>query len=162
MNATLTLVLDIAILIALGATIWHAHRLSKQFARMQADRDAFAQLIAALNAAAARAETAIASFKDAAHGAGDDLQERINAARALQGELDIILQAGDSLAERLQTLAGNSSRAVTEKMPRFGASLPDDAQEQEHAQDERARAALQPRTRAEKELLEALKAKHTT
>lgn len=138
----LGLIFDVAILGALGATIFYALKLSRQITQMQADRRAFEALISALNVAASRAESAIAAFKTTAAESGDKLQEKINAARALSDELEIIIQAGDNLADRL---SGNASRArqavVPEETPRTPAP------------------GMEPRSRAEKELLEALKAK---
>lgn len=145
----LSLILDIVLLGALGAVMHRAWILSKQFERTRADRAAFEQLISALNIAAGRAEEAIDGLKDAVQSAGDGLQSKVNGARALQAELEIMLQAGDSLAERLQTLAekGRSSHAPAEPATRPAAPAP--------AQT----PAATPRTRAEKELLDALRDK---
>lgn len=147
---SLGLVLDIVLLGVLGAAIYRAWILSRQFERAKADRDAFTQLISALNIAAGRAEDAIDGLKAATVDAGDGLQSKVNAARALQAELEIMLQAGDNLAERLQTAAEKSRSAAA---PAPAAPTPAAA----------ARTAppktAEPRTRAEKELLDALRAK---
>ena len=137
----LGIVMDVVIIGALGFAIFHALRLQKQFDRMQADKKAFEALIAALNMAASRAEAAIKALKDAAGGTGDTLQQKINAARGLSEELGIVIQAGDNLAERLTVLAGKSAAA--------------------HAQESPVEE-LQPRTKAEKELMEAVKARRQT
>ena len=132
--------LDIVILGALAATVFYAWRLSGQIDRMQADRRAFETLISALNVAASRAEAAIKSLKDVSQDSGDKLQDKINGARALSEELEIMVQAGDALAERLQALAEKNRRAAAPSA-------------------EREPETAGPRTRAEKELLEAVKAK---
>lgn len=139
MSQTAGIILDTLILAALGTTIFYCLRLSKQFNEMRADRKAFETLIAALNTASSRAETSIRSFKETAVGNGDILQDRISKAKALSEELEIMIQAGDSLADRLQAVAEQSRKATT------GNEMPQDAQPQ-------------PRTRAERELLEAVKA----
>jgi hypothetical protein len=137
---SLGLVLDILLLGALGAAMYRAWVLSRQFEQVKADRAAFEQLISALNIAAGRAEEAIDGLRAATTAAGDSLQSKVNAARALEGELEIVLQAGDSLAERLQTAAEKSrSTALVAEAP--SAKTPE------------------PRTRAEKELLDALRTK---
>ena len=138
MNPFVGLFFDIVILIALGVTIFYCLRLSRQFNQMRADRRAFETLIQSLNLASARAEASIKAFKETAVGNGDILQDKINKSRALSDELEIMIQAGDSLADRLQSLAEKSRKATT------GDTEP---------------AEMQPRTRAEKELLEAIKAK---
>lgn len=141
MNPYVGLIFDLLILAALGATIFHALRLSKQFTKMQADRKAFEQLIAAMNVASSRAEAAIKAFKDTALDSGDKLQEKINTARGLTDELEIMIQAGDSLADRLGAAAEKGRKGA---LPEPNAPT--------------ARAA-EPRSRAEKELLEALKSR---
>jgi len=148
MGAWTGLIFDIAILAALAATIFYARRLSKQFNAMQADRKAFEQLIANLNIASSRAEAATKALKEAAQQGGDQLQDRINKARELSDELEIMVQAGDNLAERLQELAEGSRKNSS---PR--------AAESAEPETPPPGNDAQPRTRAEKELLEALKAK---
>ena len=149
MGAYASLIFDIVILVTLGATIFYARKLSSQFAEMRDDRKAMEQLIAALNTASSRAEAAIKSLKEAATTGGDSLQEKINAARGLSDELEIMVQAGDNLAERLQGIAETSRKGAA----RTAAKANDEDDKSDG--DEKG----QPRTRAEKELLEALKAK---
>lgn len=129
---------DILILAALAGTIFYSFRLSRQFNDLRADRKAFEQLIQALNVAASRAEGAVHGLKEAVKGSADQVQDKINTARVLTDELDIMIQAGDNLAERLQATAEKSRSAVMHEEPR---------------------GKDQPRTRAERELMEALKAK---
>jgi hypothetical protein len=137
------LVFDLLILAALVVTIRQALRLNRDFARMQADRQAFETLITSLNIAASRAESAIKSLKEAAIEGGDTLQDKINKGRDLAHELDIMIQAADSLATRLST-AAEGRHAATPRSAPVAAPAP---------------AAAAPLSRAEKELLEALKAR---
>lgn len=138
MPPALSLIFDVVMLVALAATIRFSLRLSRQFDRMQADRKVFDQMIQALNLASAKAEAATRSLKEAAVQSGDKLQEKINGARSLSEELEIMIQAGDSLAERLGVIAEKSRKAtMAEATP------------------------APPRSRAEKELLEAIKAKQS-
>lgn len=148
MNPMVGLIFDVVILAALGATIMYARRLSEQFNKMQADKQAFEQLIAALNLASSRAEGAIKALKDAVMAGGDQLQDKVNKARALSDELEIMIQAGDNLAERLSGAAENSRKKPQTPALTSHADMVEDDD-----------ATPQPRTRAEKELLEALKAK---
>jgi hypothetical protein len=141
--------LDAVLLAALAAVAYRGWKLSRQFEKMQADRAAFEKLIAALNLAASRAEGAVMTMREAASASAEALQSRTNTARALCEELEIIVQAGDNLAERLQKLAENSGRQAT-----AAALLAADAQLTADTPP-----APQPRTKAEKELLEAVKAK---
>lgn len=149
MSVYLGYLIDIVIMTALAVTIYHARRLSKQFEATQADRRAFEQLIQSLNLAASRAEAAIRTLKEAATESGDALQERVNKARAMSDELEIMVQAGDTLAERLSALAEKSGKSHAPQ-PHEPAAV-----------SSAAKNAPQPRSKAEKDLLDALKAKQT-
>ncbi|MCK4946729.1 MAG: hypothetical protein KAS59_10800 [Alphaproteobacteria bacterium] len=142
MSPFINLFFDIALLTALGVTIFYCFRLSRQFTQMRADRKAFEILIQSLNVASAKADASIKSFRETAVGSGDSLQEKINRSRALSDELEIMIQAGDDLANRLQSLAEKSRKVVTNKN-----SI------------EASKLDIQPRTRAEKNLLEAIRTK---
>ena len=145
MSPYIGLFLNILILAALCVTIFYCLRLSQQFNQMRADRKAFDTLIQSLNFASARAEASIQAFRETAVGNGDVLQEKINKSRAMAEELEIMIQAGDSLADRLQGLAEKGRKSYAEAP----AAAPAETKSSE----------IQPRTRAEKELLEAVKAK---
>ena len=145
MNPLLSLSFDIALLTALGVTIFYCFRLSGQFNRLRANARDFETLIQALNLALASVAAAILSLKEDALGSGDALQDKINQSRALFDELEIMIQAGDSLAERLQALAEKNR--------------PEPAREGGPPPDKNPPRELQPRTRAEKELLEAVRTK---
>lgn len=147
MTPIIALLLNVMILGALGFTIYYCFRLSRQFRQLQADRRAFEALIQSLNVASARAEAAIRAMKEAATSGGESLQEKINAARSIAGELEVMVQAGDSLANRLQGLAETARRA------HVPAPTPAPAGGEDTAN---------LRTRAEKDLAEALKARKTT
>ncbi len=145
MNPTVALIFDVLILAALGGTIFYSFRLSKQFNDLHADRKAFEQLIAALNVSSAKAEGAIKGLKDAASQSVTQMQEKINAARELSDELEIMIQAGDNLAERLtKNASAKTAKAIAAP------------------EDDDIPQANQPRTKAERDLMEALKAKQKT
>ena len=150
MSSYVSLILDIVVLCALAATIVYARKLSRQFGDMRADRKAFEKLIDAINSASARANIATQSLRDAAQHGSDTLQEKINAARALSDELEIVVEAGDHLAQRLETLARRSPTPAREAAPSTTETV---------TEPRREPVTGQPRTRAEKELLEALRAK---
>lgn len=149
MSPYVGLFFNLIILAALGVTIFYAFRLSKQFDNMQADRKVFETLITALNLASAKAEASIRSFKENATGSGDILQDRITTARGLADELEIIIQAGDSLADRLQGLAEKGRAAAPAAEPK----------QAEAPAKLASPGGAEPRTKAERELLEAIRAK---
>jgi len=131
----LGLVLNLLILGALGYTIYFGLKLSNQFKQIQLDRKAFETLIQSLGVAAAQADQVVRAIRDSAVVVGEQLQEKTGRARALADELEIIIQAGDSLADRLQTLATEARKSVSAPAP----------------------AEEPPRTKAEKELLDAMR-----
>ena len=146
MSPFIGLSFDVVLLGAFGVTVYYCVRLSRQFDQMQADRKAFDALIQSLNTASSRAEGAIHAFKDIAANSGSSLQEKINKVRGLSDELEIMIQAGDNLANRLQVIAEKSRRATIPDTDRPAAA--------DIITDEPP-----PKSRAEKELLEALRAK---
>jgi hypothetical protein len=154
MGSITGLLLNVLILAALGIAIFYCVRLSKQLNQVRAERKAFETLIQSLNFASARAEGSIQSFKEVATGNGDILQDKINKARAMVDELEIMIQAGDSLADRLQNLA-EKSRRVSMDSNQPETRQPDANQPAAPSKP----LAAEPRTRAEKELLDAIKAK---
>jgi hypothetical protein len=143
MSGTGGWILDIVVLAALAATIAQGFRLSRQFNRIQADRQIFEQLIQSLNLALARADAAIKGIRETASTSAMGLQEKIAKASALGQELEIIVQAGDNLADRLSRLSEEGRKAHTAPEPQAEDKTP-------------------PRSRAEKELIEALKSKQKT
>ena len=142
MSPFIDLFFNIALLTALGVTIFYCFRLSRQFTQMRADHTAFETLIQSLNTASTKADASIRSFKETAHDSSDALQKKINRSHALFDELEIMIQAGDDLANRLQSLAEENRKVVTGE-ENTEISKPD----------------IQPRTYAEKSLLEAIRTK---
>lgn len=143
MNPYLGLAFDAVTLLALAFAAWRGWHLSRQFEKMQADRQAFEKLIQALNLASARAEAAIVSLREAASGGGEALQDRLNKSRAMSEELEIMIQAGDSLAGRLEALATSA---------RESGAMASVAGGEESL----------PRTRAERDLQDAVKSRQKT
>lgn len=149
MSGYVSLFFDVILLAAFAATIFFSLRLSRQFASMQADRKAFEALIQALGTAAGKSEAAVGALKTTAIESADILQEKINSGRDLAAELEIMIQAGDNLADRLQSAAEKGARARPDAVPSGDAPL-------------KTADAPPVKSRAERELIEALKAKQKT
>lgn len=156
MNAYTDLFINAVMMCAIAATIYHARKLSRQFEETQANRKAFEQLIQALNLAASRAEAAVRTLREAATVSGDELQETVNKAHSVAHELEIIVQAADNVAERLDRKVSAAAKTLKTDLPAEPA-VDDTIDETLTATPQKS--AVTPRTRAEKELLEALKAK---
>ena len=143
---SLGIIMDVTVLVALAVTLFIGIRLSRQFARIRADQERMGQLVNNLNAASQRAENAVQSMKKTAIETGETLQGRIGQGQALSDELDIMIEAADNLAERLQTIASSTRKAVGEP----AADKTGNKQKQSKG----------PRSRAERELVEALKTRN--
>jgi len=141
MNSILSLIFDIAIFAALAVVIYYCIRLSRQFTQMSEDKKAFDNLFKSMNVASSRAESAIKSMKEVVSIESSVLQDKINKGKGLTEELEIIIQAGDSLANRLEELSSKHSKTSHGRKH-------DDEDENNF------------KTQAEKNLMEAVRAKH--
>lgn len=97
------LIIDVVVIALLGATIFYALRLEKKLANMRSAQSALADVIRELNSSAARAEAGIQGLKAAAASSGQTLDEKIKRARSLADEIELLLQSGERLGQRLET-----------------------------------------------------------
>lgn len=107
----LGLALDIAVLIALGFTIFYCLKLSRSMNNFRQHRQEMAALIADLSKNIDEALRAIDGLKIAGDRSGRDLQKIINESRSVARELLDVNEIGNSLASRLENLAGKSRAA---------------------------------------------------
>lgn len=120
MGQILTLVLDVAVLIGLGVTIFFCFRLSKSMNNFRQHRQDMNKLIDRLSKNIDEALRAIDGLKLAGDRSGRDLQKIINESRAMADELQMINETSNSLADRLEKLAlgGNAGVQVHEEKPK--------------------------------------------
>lgn len=109
-GAVLPLIMDALVILLLAGTIFYAVRLSFYIKAFQDSRSALEKLIGELSENIEKAEHAIEGLRESARQSGRDLQETINEAQGLTEELQIMSQAGDSLAGRLEKLAEKNTR----------------------------------------------------
>lgn len=114
-EGTVGLLLDLVIIILLGATIFYAARLSVHLKTFRQGRQDMQRLIQDLSGAIIRAEGAIEGLKDTARSEGEQLQKVVSKAQQSIDELEIITQAGDSMANRLEGMASRN-REIAETM----------------------------------------------
>lgn len=110
--AGLSLIMDVAVLTGLAATLYYAMRLSKSLDGFRKYRQEFGALIGDLSRNIDKAQQAIQAMRSASTESGGNLQEVIDEARLLADELQLINQASNSLATRLETLAQKNSAAA--------------------------------------------------
>lgn len=108
----LGLVLDIAVLIFLGAMIFYAVRLSENLKEFRAQRGAFDGVIADLLAAIDQAERSIQNLKQASTAESAEMDDLLRKAKLYAQELRDVNQASESMAKRLEALAEKNRKIM--------------------------------------------------
>ncbi len=149
------LLLDVVIIALLGAGVYYALRLEKQLRILRASQGEMGRYMAEFARNIDRAEAGIKALKSTARSSGDDLETLVTRSRALFDELKFVTDHADSLVEKITTLGGQLAAQARAPEPRVErpplravptAPMPDKA------------VVGEPRTRAERELLQALQA----
>lgn len=160
----LSMILDGTVILLLAAVIFFASRLSLYLRDFRAGRKDMEKLIRELSSSVEKADRAMAGLRESARESGRDLQAMINEAAALTDELQLMSEAGNNMARRLETVAEKSGRTAPAasmrrnessfmiRDPEFDAALDEDDNDDALFGDETT--SLQ--SRAEKELFEAL------
>ncbi|MBJ7418444.1 MAG: hypothetical protein JHC88_23835, partial [Niveispirillum sp.] len=117
----LSLLLDVAIVGLLVATIIYALRLNKQLSAVKESRAELEELVKGFAEATAQADSSVKGMRKAAHESGETLSSLINRAQTLKEEMELIVQAADGLANRLEAASGKARAAV---MPAQGGGAP--------------------------------------
>ena len=110
----LSLVLDIVILVLLGATIFYAIRLSRHLDAFRSNRSDMERLIRELSSQITRAQEGVSALDEAAKESGDQLRSLVAKGQGLADELALMTEAGNSLASRLEGLATRNRSLVDE------------------------------------------------
>jgi len=111
-NISLSLVLDGLIIVLLIATIIYAARLSLYLKKFKESRSDLEGIITDLSKHIDKADNAVATLNDAIEKNSGELQVKMNKANAMFDELDIVVQSGDNLADRLEELAVRNRRIM--------------------------------------------------
>ncbi len=126
-----SLILDLAVVGLLVATITYAVILNRKLGQLRNNRQELEALIKGLNEAVARADTGIKGMKRTAAETGEALQKAITRAKELRDELQIVIETGDALASRIERavgrvpsaedrMAGTPVRPARRERPRAG------------------------------------------
>jgi hypothetical protein len=116
------LILDIVIIVLLGATIFYAIRLSRYLESFRSNRAGMEHLIRELSMQITRAQEGVTSLEEASKESGTELRDLVIKSRELTEELALMNEAGNSLAERLEKLAVRN-RTVVDELGSTAASL---------------------------------------
>jgi len=171
MDDTLSLLLDVIIIVLLVPTIVYAVILNTRLKQLRDNRDDLARLVAAFNDATARAESGIPKLRRAADEASQSLQERVEKAQTLRDDLAFMTERADSMAGRLESTVRQAREEVRTPAPPAAAPQVAPARAPRTApRAQPAPAAVEPvepalpdpvddeRSEAERELLRALQA----
>jgi hypothetical protein len=155
--------LDIALIVLLALTLFHALRLERALGVLRRDRAALEELVAGFNASTRQAELGVERLRAATDGAGRQIGRQLETAGALKDDLVFLIERGERLADRLDGLV-RAARKIAPEPPR--PAPPDYPPAETIAADRvppdpsRAEPPERPprlRSQAERDLLRALK-----
>jgi hypothetical protein len=98
----IALLMDLVVAGLLLATLSYCIVLNRRLAALRDDKGELRELIRGLGTAAQRAESGVASLRNAAEQIGVALQQEIDRARGLRDDLAYLLERGGTLADRLE------------------------------------------------------------
>ena len=101
MSLPLDMMLEVIVCILLVATIGYCATLDRRLRAMRAGQDGLRGLITDLSAATTQATSAIAHLRQAGDATGVALTEQVKRGRALADELELMVQSGNDIANRL-------------------------------------------------------------
>ncbi|WP_448188902.1 DUF6468 domain-containing protein [Azospirillum sp. sgz301742] len=168
MSPTVSLVIDLIMVGLLVATIAYAIILNRQIVRLRESRGELAELIKGLNEAMTKADAGVRGMKATAHNTGEGLQKTIDKAGTLRDELQFMIEAGNTLADRLSGYSDERPKPSSRPVARTPVLRPvHDEMDEEHlapppvrrtqpSADDRPREGEEGLSRAERELLRAI------
>jgi phage shock protein A len=106
-------ILEVVLVLLLGATLFHALRLERALGVLKRDRAVLEELVEGFNESTRQAETGIERLRSAADGAGRQMARQIESAQRLRDDLSFLADRSDKLAERLES-AVRAARMVTD------------------------------------------------
>ncbi len=101
--AWLSVVLDLLLVLVLGAVLVYAVILNKRLSQLRSNKEELARVINAFNEATLRAEASIPRLRKAADDVKSQLEDRIEKAVSLKDDLAFMIDRGDSMANRLES-----------------------------------------------------------
>ena len=95
------ILLELALMALLGATLFHALRLERALGVVRRDRAELEALLRGFNDSTRQAENGVERLRNAAEGAGRHIARQIEAAANLKDDLTTLIERGERLADRL-------------------------------------------------------------
>ncbi len=116
--------LDMALMLLLAATLFHAMRLERALGVLKRDRGALETLVAEFNSSTREAQAGIERLRAAADGAARGIVRQTEAATMLRDDLSFLIERGEKLADRMDQ-AVRAARAATPEPSASPTSRPD-------------------------------------
>lgn len=138
-------ILEIFLIVLLAATLFHAVRLERALGVLKRDRSTLEALVAGFNTSTRQAEAGIEQLRAATDGAGRQIARQIDAATSLKDDLAFLMERGERLADRLDSLVRSARPMAAEPQRAMAVDEPEMAD------------APRVRSQAERDLLRALR-----
>jgi len=137
-------ILELALVVLLAATLFHAVRLERALGVLKRDRVQLQELVAGFNDSTRQAEIGIQRLRAVADGAGAQIARHVDAGLPLKSDLAMLIERGNRLADRLDALV-SAGRPLVSEPPRLTVVSDSDT------------AEPRVRSQAERDLLKALR-----
>ena len=136
--------LELALVVLLAATLFHAVRLERALGVLKRDRVALQELVDGFNTSTRQAEIGVERLRAAADGVGQQIAHQVDAALSLKDDLILLIERGDRLADRMEGLV-HAGRPLAAESPHLTVVAEADP------------AEPRVRSQAERDLLKALR-----
>ncbi len=159
-------VLDLALIVLLVATLFHALRLERALGVLKRDRAALEGLVASFQTSTQAAEQGIDRLRSAADGTGRTLSRQMERGTGLKEDLVFLCERAERLADRLEASVRAYRPAMPERTQLLAApSAPPSGPSRlrppvRHEPQDSETESLRQRSQAERELLRALRLKN--
>lgn len=109
------MVLDILVAALLACTIGYAFLLNRRLLELRKDKEKLERLAESFSDATQRAEQSVAKLRVAAEDVVNELRQGISDAEVLKGDLDLLLERGETTADKLENgVRGASNKGSVE------------------------------------------------
>ncbi len=154
MTEWIGLFLDLVLIGVVSAGVVQAIRLIRQLQDLRASRAEMERFVRDFNGAVTRAEAGIKGLRSVARESGDDLEKLIEKASLVRDELNFIIDSAEGVADRLTQKTSTVMSAERTAKP---AEMAQVSELRPKKQAPAVNVDIPTATRAEKELLQALK-----
>lgn len=129
-------ILELVLVGLLALTLLHAVRLQRAVAGLHRERSALGAAVAGFDASTRDAEVGLGRLHHLAQGVAGQVATRIEAAAVLKDDLAFLMERGEQLADRLETLV-RAGRGLDGTRPALEAARPPTEGSRLHSQAER-------------------------